>query len=228
MGMGKIARRRGRREDALLLFERAATVPSASAWSTIEWSKELLDAGQSGEAARVLISALARLPAEPLLHIQLGQVARATGDRVTARAAFNGRLLPGGRKRATVELALVEFDAGHSDLATTILENLLIEDPTNVAAIETLAGIAQQLDDLETSILLRCRANQIDRSNKWSRLQLIQAFTRLGRSQEAETEMTDFENSFGSTPELLAQRAKIAIEAGDYRAAETLLQTGGD
>ncbi len=85
---GRIARQLGQSETALKFFEMAAAAPGAPDAAIVELSRELLDAGRRDEAQHIVLARLSLNPNLPSLHTHLGYIARMTGDRTAARAAY--------------------------------------------------------------------------------------------------------------------------------------------
>ncbi len=225
MGMGQIARRRGQRAEALKLFEEAAASPGAPEWAVIEVSNELLEAARFEEARQIYLTALLRNPHLSAHHLQLGLIARATGDRSAARAAFAKTVeLDPEADRAWMELAIEDFHQGRLKQAVDILKAVIAKHPRQAQALATLANFAQEIDDIEGSVSLAQRAIEIDASNTWSHLLLGHGLAKLGRYDEAEDALARCESKFGLLPEIEAARAGMLRDLGDYSAERAVLQ----
>jgi tetratricopeptide (TPR) repeat protein len=222
---GRIARRRGQRQDALGFFESAASAPAAPETAIVEWSTELLETGRGGEARQLVLELISRSQNRPGLHMHLGALARMTGDHAAARAAFaRAAELGADGDQARIELAYQEFQQGRAVEAIELLKAVLKDHPGRPRALEALALIVQQLDDIEGAVALWRKALESDPSNPWSLTQLAQALARLGHLREADEILAAFEDRTGALPAIEAVRARICTEGGDLAGAREIMR----
>ena len=224
MGKGQIARRRGDRTLALECFQKAAIAPGATLWAVIELHTELKDGGRRDEARQWLEAEMSRAE-RPILHLQMGYLAREAGDDASARAAFAKAVeMDANFDQAQVELATEVFQQGRAEPAIRRLRDFIDAHPDNARALNALANFAEQMDDIESAIALRRTATEIEPSNIWAQTQLAHALSKLGRQAEADQVLRDCEIRFGDTPEIWSARASGLAERGERPAALALLR----
>ena len=225
-GKGHVARRRGRRDEALKCFSAAMDTPLFE-WATIETSRELLEAGRFDEARDFLDAAIKRDPNRLSWRLQQGYNARSIDDHKAAHAAFAVAVtMNPGRPETQVELAIEEFHLGRPPQAIERLMAVFDRHPGQSQALETLANFAEQFDDFEAAVTLLQSCAQLDPSNLGVRLRLAEGLTKLGRNVEANDVLAALASQFGSTPDLHIVRARILSSRGDYKAAREILAEG--
>ena len=225
MGKAQTLRRKGRRPDALALFQRAAELNEREEGPTVEYARELLDAGCARDAFALLQRAAAANSVWGHCRLMLGHVALAMGDEVAARQAFQAAsLFAATRETAHVELANEAFRAGDLKAAIHWLEPILVERPTCVSALDSLAVFAQALDDMPGALSLRLKAMEIDplRSNEWIAIGRMQA--TLGRLEEARTTFSDCREKLGDLPEVEIAWSAIQHDLGGLEEARRTLE----
>jgi tetratricopeptide (TPR) repeat protein len=224
IGKGRIARRRGWRAEALALFERAASGVPACAWAELEMANELFEAGRFAEAERVLRAGVERAPHFAAFQIQLASNAWALGDQESAAAATAAAAAAAADdEQVRIHLARAEFRDGRPEKAVGLLRAAIAENPRGVAAIEALAGLLQQLDELAEAVRLRRQALDIDPSSLWTTLQLAQDLLRMGEQAQARELMAACEARFGACAEIAAVNCASLRERGDHAAARAAL-----
>jgi tetratricopeptide (TPR) repeat protein len=224
IGKGQVGRRRGDHKLALYCFQKAAIAPGASLWAALELHSELKDSGRRDEARQWLEKEMSRAE-RPILHLQIGYLAREDGDDAGARAAFARAVeIDSDFDQAQVELATEIFQQGRAEPAIRRLRDFIDAHPDNARAINALANFAEQMDDIESAVSLRRRATEIEPSNIWAQTQLAHALSKLGMQAEAEEVLRDCEIRFGDTPEIWSARARGLAERGERPAALTLLR----
>jgi choline-sulfatase len=100
--------RSGRARESLPHFERVVAGRPRSADPHVGLATALAELGRLGEAERVLKDALAVDPSSGQVHFNLGEIARARGDRAAAREAYGKASRdPAVRERAQARLAAI-------------------------------------------------------------------------------------------------------------------------
>jgi tetratricopeptide (TPR) repeat protein len=226
LGKGHVARRRGRRDEALKFFSEAKDT-SLFEWATIETSRELMDAGRFEEAQASLELAILGVPEQLSWLLHKGYNARAIEDHRQAHTAFAlAAAANPGREEAQVELAIEEFHLGQPNQAIERLMAVAGRHPGRIHAVATLANFAEQFDDYETSVKLLQRAVRLEPANLGLRLRLAEGLAKLGRSAEADLLLAACEAQTGVTPELCITSAGLLNGRGDYAAARQFLTKG--
>ena len=223
-GKGQVARQRGDHKSALECFQKAANAPGASHWAVIELHIALKDVGQREEAAALLENEIVRAP-RPILHLHVGYLAREDGDDARAASAFaRAAEVDPDFDQAQIELAVEEFRQGKAEAAIRRLEGFTDAHPDNAPAFNALANFAEQIDDMESAVLLRRRATEIEPSNIWAQLQLAHALSKLALQGDAEKVLRACDARFGDAPEIRSARARNLAERGERPAALALLR----
>ncbi len=225
IGKGQIARRRGQREQALALFQQAATAGPPSDWADLELSRELFESGLFAEAEQILRAGVARNPRFMLFHFQLVSNFWALGENDAARAALaEAEKIDPDDEHIRIQGAMAEFRRGRPDQAIERLRALIAERPRSASALEALASVLAQLDDLQGAIDLRRQAAQIDPANLWTQLQLAQNQDRMGEADAARAILADCQARLGASAEIEGVKCGLLRDRGDYREAAAALE----
>jgi predicted Zn-dependent protease len=216
VGKAQVARRRGERASSLEALAMAAKAEPDIDWVTVEYARELVDAGRPGEAEQYLTTFIERNPGRPGVLVFLGQIARAQGEGEKARRYFAAAAALGANNDdAVVELAVEDYRAGQYEAARQRLQDLLARRPGHARALEILADIAQGLHDAEAAFELRRAALATDDSQLWPRLSLARLEAARGRTEEVDRILAECEAWFGLRPEIALTRAHIERAAGN-------------
>ena len=223
-GKGQIARKNGRGVDALAYFEMAAKCPSPADSAIVELSREWVDAGRIDDARKLLSDRIAQQPRNWWMRMHLAGLARMTGDYATAAAAYgeiaaeNPQFFP-----ARIELAAEELRQGRLERARSLLEAILGENPRHVGAIEALANIAEQLDDVNEALALLKTAVDAEPDNLRRRLKYARLLAKAGEVRQARELLEQLRRVYGPEPAIAATQAEIHKQLGDYLEAQQTL-----
>ena len=156
----------------------------AKHWGTLAQSLLLMDKDE--EAAAVLTDAIARLPAEPRLHLMLAD----TYYRLGRHDLFDQVLrevpaIPEDDRKTALYRLEVLMKTGIAHDAGRIAREALALDPTSSEAIELLGRAARRNATSEVMIPI-CQAAMKQRTGHvQARYELAVAYAHLGRSEEA-------------------------------------------
>jgi tetratricopeptide (TPR) repeat protein len=156
----------------------------ASHWETLARSLLLMDKDE--EAAAVLTDAIARLPAEPKLHLMLAD----TWDRLGRLDLFDQVMrgvpeIPDDDRKTALHRLEILIKTGAANDAERIAREALALDLTCDVAIELLGRTARRNATPEVMIPI-CQAAMKQRTGHvQARYELAVAYAHLGRSEEA-------------------------------------------
>lgn len=186
--------------------------------------------GRPAAALSVLGAALRRVPDHPALLNDLAALARQAGDRDRQAQAL-ARLVdlgadPPQRANWLRELAGLYDAIGNEPQAFARWTELHELDPNDAEALVALERKAEHAGDHETLVrLLERRAGLATRPDDVRRLRLRRAITleqRLGRSDEAKTELEGLLTATGDHPSVLRVLADLDERLSDPLAAAPL------
>ncbi|MBI3198185.1 MAG: hypothetical protein HYZ40_11920 [Rhodospirillales bacterium] len=149
-------------------------------------AQSLLLMDKDEEAAAVLTDAIARLPAEPRLHLMLADTYYRLGRHdLLEQALRNVPSIPGYDLKTALYRLEILMKTGTAPDAERIAHEALGLDPTSDVAIETLGRTARRNATPEVMIPI-CQAAMKQRTGHvQARYELAVAYAHLGRSEEA-------------------------------------------
>ncbi|MDE3177656.1 MAG: tetratricopeptide repeat protein [Pseudomonadota bacterium] len=217
IGKAQVARRRGDHEKSLEILATTARSEPDSERVSIEYARDLVEAGRHEDAELMLGALIERNPNQPWTLLFLGHTARALGDGEKARRFFEAAVaFSATSDQARVEVAVEEYRAGRSGDARLRLEEILARRPDFVHAIEAMSHVAQGSHDIETAYEMRRAALVLDGSQLGRRMGLAWLEAAMGQTEAANRIASDCEAWFGALPEISLARAHFQRIAGDH------------
>lgn len=156
----------------------------AKHWETLAQSLLLMDKDE--EAAAVLTDAIARLPAEPRLHLMLADTCYRLGRHdLFGQVMREVPAIPADDHKTALYRLEILMKAGIAPDASQIAREALALDLTSDVAIELLGRTARRNATSEAMIPI-CQAAMKQRTGHvQARYELAVAYAHLGRSEEA-------------------------------------------
>jgi len=194
--MGKALATKGRWSDAIGFLDDAAKAMPRDPAVHYALGIALMNAGRLPDAADAFLAALDVDDADPRLHLELGVVYYEMHDaRLVSYASqeFHHTLdrnpAPADRASADYHLGLIEDDAGRLDKALGWYHEALKSDPNHVGALNDSGLILVRRGKPADAVPLYQRALAAQSDFSPARLNLAQAWLKLGRKEDALREL---------------------------------------
>ena len=187
-GLGRMARQKGAREEAVGHFRAAARLDPENVWTTQDLALELLGLGRFDEAEEIARAFMERRPDSAQAIVMLANVVRprATADQLVALYEKAVALEPGNPH---VRLALAgEYVAQwRLDDAEALYDRALKEDERNAAALRGKAQIASRRGDRESALRFFDAAAGGADASPWTIVEFARELAAADRLDQART-----------------------------------------
>lgn len=223
--LGLVARRQGKRTEALEHFRYATQAPVRNGRAYLELATELRDRGLYEEALQTIETLIQLEPGNIHAQMQRGYIWRQAGNREAARGAFRAIAENNaGFAQAFVELAVEERALGNLSQAEALLEQVLNTRPDYLWALEQRAESARLVGDLEKALTLLRQAIAAHPGSMWPYIHASQVLDDLGEHADAHELLDRATAHFGAQPEIICKRGELLKRAGHLHAARRLLE----
>jgi mannosyltransferase OCH1-like enzyme/Tfp pilus assembly protein PilF len=225
LGRAFIARRRRDGDAAREFFSRAVEKHPKNKVAVEELIRELLDARDFQRASEVIFQALARQPDHLDYRLQLGRIARESGDFATARDHFAklAEIAPDFAP-AHVELAGEDFRRGDAQNALANLETFSAAHPDSIGVLHKLAEFLARLQNPAAALAHHQKVLAINPQNLHSILETASLQSAMGAESDAEQTLLRAETQLGNMPEIALRRLDILFRRGCRAEAREVLR----
>lgn len=152
-GLGLVLRRKGKPEDAIVLYEEAIAHNSKNTRLLLELSLTFTDVGDYSQASKAAAKALSLDPLNSAAHIQMGIVYESMGKVVEARQAYETALQHNEQSSAAHEcLGILSLKEGSIREAVLHLRDAVKLNPSNYRPHLGLAIAYYRIGDVENAI----------------------------------------------------------------------------
>lgn len=227
--LGATQFRQGQRERALQTLQRLVdrTPPGAASGASLYLGMLYFAEGRLQEAREIADSLVEEQP-DNLLALNLqATLAVAAGDRVAGQRMLKTLLSKAPRFRpARFNLAKVYVIERRYQEAADILNSLLVEDPSDIRALQESARLALARDDRRSAIHLYEKIRQIDKAARLPLLELVDLYLDAQRPGDAMNVVRALERQLPNDFLVQLALARVQLARGDPGdARETLKST---
>ncbi len=186
--LGKLARQRGDRAEALAYFEAAAKADPQNAWARCDAAAMLHELARPGEAEAIYKSVLEADPKHVGALSGLGHQAKERGEKAAALSHFEAAVAADpGNPWVRCDAADLLRDLGRHDDAEAMFKSVIETHPEHGNALTVLGRLARQRRDRAGALGYFEAAAKVDPQSPWVRCDFTNILRELSRFGEAET-----------------------------------------
>jgi tetratricopeptide (TPR) repeat protein/cytoskeletal protein CcmA (bactofilin family) len=224
--LGKLARQRGDRAEALTYFEAAAKVDPQNTWARCDAAAMLHELARASEAEAIYKSVLEADAKHVGALSGLGQLAKDRGDKEAALAHFEAAVAADpANPWVRCDAANMLRELARYDEAEMMFKTVLGDHPEHGAALTGLGHLARRRRDRAGALNYFEAAAKADPRNPWVRCDLANILRELSRFGEAETMLKSVIENDQQHVGALTGLGHIARQRGELDAARGYFET---
>ncbi len=224
--LGKLARQRGDRAEALSYFEAAAKADPQNTWARCDAAAMLYELARAPEAELIYKSVLEADAKHVGALSGLGQLAKERGDKEAALAHFDAAVAADpANPWVRCDAANMLRELARYDEAEMIFKTVLGDHPEHGAALTGLGHLARRRRDRAGALNYFEGAAKADPRNPWVRCDLANILRELSRFGEAETMLKSVIENDKRHVGALTGLGHIARQRGELDAALGYFET---
>ncbi|HEX4351795.1 MAG TPA: tetratricopeptide repeat protein, partial [Polyangiales bacterium] len=224
--LGKLARQRGDRAEALAHFEAAAKADPQNTWARCDAAAMLQELARGSEAEAIYASVLEADAKHVGALSGLGQIAKERGEKGTALAHFDAAAAADpANPWVRCDAANMLRELARYEEAEALFKSVLEDHPEHGAALTGLGHLARRRRDRAGALNYFEAAAMADPRNPWVRCDLANILRELSRFGEAETTLKSVIESDKQHVGALTGLGQIARQRGELDAARDYFET---